>query len=309
MMNLLNIHKEVWYYLRQKPSSRYTKMEAFWDLLDRCTEEPYIYNRYNTQVEIKRGQFVSTFIDLASVWGWHRPTVTKFINDLVRLGVVEYTKHYSSIIFSFKGYGSMYPEVHNKQTVLLELQKQVESFFDDKISSEDLLRFCETFSVNYVQHFQASEGCSEGPKAYLSNENILSSLTFRLLVTCLRKHFHFLIFDSLFREHNLMSQNISIKDFADKCKSALHFFYKDWEEGDSTKFGEIALQLCHKYVDVLNSIMKTEGKVDGQQTEHSKVRETKISPNFDVSHSNPGSTPSLALKPEKSQISNEERQF
>lgn len=82
---------ELWYYLMGKhalPNSsketkhRFTKAEAFFDLLDRQRKS------LSTDDD---GYMDSSVMKLANCWGWMRPTAKKFLDTLAQMGVITQT--------------------------------------------------------------------------------------------------------------------------------------------------------------------------------------------------------------------------
>ena len=76
--------------LHQKTGERYTKFEAFRYLMQRqAVEDP-------DKSENHDGSFEVTITELSIDWGWHRHTVTAFLQKLVRLGYLTVEKTSSS---------------------------------------------------------------------------------------------------------------------------------------------------------------------------------------------------------------------
>lgn len=64
--------------------TRLTKAEAFFDLL----------NRQRLAISTKDDRYINDSIQqLATAWGWQRPTASKFINNLVSLGAIRLAPH------------------------------------------------------------------------------------------------------------------------------------------------------------------------------------------------------------------------
>ena len=74
--------KELADYLRQKEVERLSKFDAFHDLMERQARllvEP---------TEDNASTIVVTLTQLAGDWGWHRHSVSRFLDHLADLGVV-----------------------------------------------------------------------------------------------------------------------------------------------------------------------------------------------------------------------------
>ncbi len=76
--------------LHQKPGERYTKFEAFRYLMERqAVQKPDGPEDHTGPIEV-------TITELSVDWGWHRHTVTAFLQKLVRMGYLSVEKTTSS---------------------------------------------------------------------------------------------------------------------------------------------------------------------------------------------------------------------
>lgn len=73
-------------YLKPKSEDRYSKLEAYCDLLTRATSGTYSTSVVVGNLRILPGQFVATISELARKWQWQRATVRQFLTGLVNLG-------------------------------------------------------------------------------------------------------------------------------------------------------------------------------------------------------------------------------
>lgn len=80
--------KPVLDYLKEKSGERYTKLEAYCDLLDKASAGYVSEVLKKLDVELQPGQFAVTITDLAECWYWHRATVRSFLNGLEGLGQI-----------------------------------------------------------------------------------------------------------------------------------------------------------------------------------------------------------------------------
>ena len=72
--------------LHQKPGARYNKYEAFRYLMERqALQDPDGSGKHT-------GPFEVTLTELSIDWGWHRHTVTAFLQKLVRMGYLSVEK-------------------------------------------------------------------------------------------------------------------------------------------------------------------------------------------------------------------------
>ena len=76
--------------LHQPSGDRYTKFEAFRDLMQRQAVQNSDESKNHTS------PFFVTVSELSVQWGWHRHTVTAFLQKLVRMGYLSVEKTTSS---------------------------------------------------------------------------------------------------------------------------------------------------------------------------------------------------------------------
>ena len=76
--------------LHQPSGDRYTKFEAFRDLMQRQAVQNSDESKNHTS------PFFVTVSELSVLWGWHRHTVTAFLQKLVRMGYLSVEKTTSS---------------------------------------------------------------------------------------------------------------------------------------------------------------------------------------------------------------------
>ena len=74
-------------YLKPKQEDRFSKLEAFCDLLSRASNGASSCMCGDKKVDLLPGQFVATVSDLARTWQWQRATVRQFLEGLVTLAM------------------------------------------------------------------------------------------------------------------------------------------------------------------------------------------------------------------------------
>lgn len=90
-----SLPKELADLLHQKPDTRYSKYEAFRHLIELQAVEMLSHSEQELQ------PFIVTVTNLASLWNWHRHTVTVFLDDLMALGVITKEKIYDGFKLCF----------------------------------------------------------------------------------------------------------------------------------------------------------------------------------------------------------------
>ncbi|MFW5537735.1 MAG: hypothetical protein ACOCO8_08820, partial [Segatella copri] len=73
-------------FLKPKAEERYSKLEAYCDLLSKASSGAYQSPGTDGALQLLPGQFVATISELARQWQWQRATVRQFISGLTKLG-------------------------------------------------------------------------------------------------------------------------------------------------------------------------------------------------------------------------------
>ena len=108
-------------YLKPKSEDRFSKLEAYCDLLSRASSGAFVAAIGDRQEELVPGQFVASISELARKWKWQRATVRSFVEGLVALGQLSYKPFVKSYIFT------------------VNLQQRLSLYVD---STDDVLDFC-----------------------------------------------------------------------------------------------------------------------------------------------------------------------
>ena len=72
-------------YLKPKSEDRFSKLEAYCDLLSRASSGAFVAAIGDRQEELVPGQFVASISELARKWKWQRATVRPFVGGRVAL--------------------------------------------------------------------------------------------------------------------------------------------------------------------------------------------------------------------------------
>ena len=108
-------------YLKPKSEDRFSKLEAYCDLLSRASSGSFVASNGERQETLVPGQFVASISELARKWKWQRATVRSFVEGLVALGQLSYKPFVKSYIFT------------------VNLQQRLSLYVD---SADDVLDFC-----------------------------------------------------------------------------------------------------------------------------------------------------------------------
>ena len=134
--NAQSIDRSLLEFLKPKPEERYSKLEAYCDLLSRAATSAYTSKTGGRQIELLPGQFVATISELARKWQWQRATVRQFLEGLEDLGQLSSEAVAKNFVFS------------------VNLQQRLSIYVS---SSDDVLDFCAMQFARFIQGRTSAE--------------------------------------------------------------------------------------------------------------------------------------------------------
>ena len=125
-------------YLKPKQEDRFSKLEAYCDLLSRASNGATVCQYGDKRLELLPGQFVATVSDLARTWQWQRATVRQFLEGLVTLGQVQMEPFVKSYVFTVDKCKRMTLTVNNTDDLLDYCCMQFARYADGRLPAEDV---------------------------------------------------------------------------------------------------------------------------------------------------------------------------
>ena len=125
-------------YLKPKPQDRYSKLEAYCDLLSRAATSSYSAKVGGQQIELLPGQFVATISELGRKWQWQRATVRQFLEGLEDLGQISSIPVAKNQVFSVNLQQRLSIYVNSSDDVLDFCAMQFARFIEGRITAEEV---------------------------------------------------------------------------------------------------------------------------------------------------------------------------
>lgn len=125
-------------YLKPKPQDRYSKLEAYCDLLSRAATSAYSAKVGGQQIELLPGQFVATISELGRKWQWQRATVRQFLEGLEDLGQISSMPVAKNLVFSVNLQQRLSIYVNSSDDVLDFCAMQFARFIEGRITAEEV---------------------------------------------------------------------------------------------------------------------------------------------------------------------------
>lgn len=125
-------------YLKPKPQDRYSKLEAYCDLLSRAATGSFSAKVGGQQIELLPGQFVATISELGRKWQWQRATVRQFLEGLEDLGQISSVAVAKNQVFSVNLQQRLSIYVNSSDDVLDFCAMQFARFIEGRITAEEV---------------------------------------------------------------------------------------------------------------------------------------------------------------------------
>ena len=137
-----SVYRSLLEYLKPKSEERYSKLEAYCDLLSRASAGAYATPDAEGALQLLPGQFVASISEIARQWKWQRATVRQFITGLANLGQISTMPYSKSFIFS------------------VNLEQRLSLFVE---TPDDILDFC---AMQFVRFLKGRTKAQEVADAY-----------------------------------------------------------------------------------------------------------------------------------------------
>lgn len=136
--NAQTIDRSLLEYLKPKPEDRYSKLEAYCDLLSRAATGAYSAKVGGKQIELLPGQFVATISELGRKWQWQRATVRQFLEGLEDLGQISSVSVARNMVFTINLQQRLSIYVNSSDDVLDFCAMQFARFLEGRITAEEV---------------------------------------------------------------------------------------------------------------------------------------------------------------------------
>lgn len=176
-----NAERSLLEYLKPKQEDRFSKLEAFCDLLSRASNGASSCMCGDKKVDLLPGQFVATVSDLARTWQWQRATVRQFLEGLVTLGQVHMEPFVKSYVFTVSKSKRMSFDIQDADDVLDFCIMQFSRYTSGHLPAEEVANAFD----NYFDMRAEIAANSESPSREMISVLQGQTQVFSHLVICL----------------------------------------------------------------------------------------------------------------------------
>ncbi|WP_144499053.1 Replication protein O [Bacillus pumilus] len=122
MIGWIKLHRSIqdhWIYQEKRKFSKY---EAWLDLLMKASHKDYKFVSGNDLHELKKGELVTSIRKLGIHWSWSNTKVSQFLDLLKSDGMIEYKKDTKKTLITIVNYG-VYHDSENEKKTQIEHEK------------------------------------------------------------------------------------------------------------------------------------------------------------------------------------------
>ena len=136
----LDLDMELFEFLRSHGSDRFTKLDAFCDLINRLpvTKMGDEYDSLKKLLPYESDTFRATITELAQSWHWHRATVRTFLDGLERLGYLSKELDGKEYIFKIRMFSNVIVPISPQDALRITMVAVIDKMFNSGLSDEQI---------------------------------------------------------------------------------------------------------------------------------------------------------------------------
>ena len=156
----LDLDMELFEFLRSHGSDRFTKLDAFCDLINRLpvTKMGEEYDSLKKLLPYESDTFRATITELAQSWHWHRATVRTFLAGLEKLGYLTKELDGKEYIFKIKMVSNVVIPISMQDIMRTTMMVIIEKYFNSDMTDEQI---AEAFEKNTQETLKKMESATE----------------------------------------------------------------------------------------------------------------------------------------------------
>lgn len=180
----LDLDMELFEFLRSHGSDRFTKLDAFCDLINRLpvTKMGDEYDSLKKLLPYESDTFRATITELAQSWHWHRATVRTFLDGLEHLGYLTKELDGKEYIFKIRMFSNVVVPISKEEAMRFTMMAVLDKFFNSDMTDEQIAEQLEWNTQETLKKMESvTEENSHEKVAEIKTEFVLqaiSTLTF-----------------------------------------------------------------------------------------------------------------------------------
>lgn len=176
----LNLDMELFEFLRSHGSDRFTKLDAFCDLINRLpvTKMGEEYDSLKKLLPYESDTFRATITELAQSWHWHRATVRSFLDGLENLGYLTKELDGKEYIFKVSMHSNVLIPISKEDAMRFTMMAVIDKFFNSDMTDEQIAEQLERNTQETLKKMEsATEENSHEIVAEIKTEFVLQAIS------------------------------------------------------------------------------------------------------------------------------------
>ena len=176
----LNLDMELFEFLRSHGSDRFTKLDAFCDLINRLpvTKMGEEYDSLKKLLPYESDTFRATITELAQSWHWHRATVRSFLDGLENLGYLKKELDGKEYIFKVNMHSNVLIPISKEDAMRFTMMAVIDKYFNSDMTDEQIAEQLERNTQETLKKMEsATEENSHEIVADIKTEFVLQAIS------------------------------------------------------------------------------------------------------------------------------------
>lgn len=151
------------HYLRSKHNDRFSKIDAFCDLIDRMTEQGNCRKADTKEgsMPLCYGEFTGSISELANDWHWHRATVRTFLDGLESQGFLTKRLDGRNYIFRLRTSSGVLVPVANGDALRTVAYFLLHHWDEFNLTADDLAKYFENYEALALDSYTGTDYASD----------------------------------------------------------------------------------------------------------------------------------------------------
>ena len=176
----LDMDMELFEFLRSHGCDRYTKLDAFCDLINRLpvTKMGEEYDSLKKLLPYESDTFRATITELAQSWHWHRATVRSFLDGLENLGYLKKELDGKEYIFKVSMHSNVLIPISKEDAMRFTMMAVIDKYFNSDMTDEQIAEQLERNTQETLKKMEsATEENSHEIVADIKMEFVLQAIS------------------------------------------------------------------------------------------------------------------------------------
>lgn len=164
-----SIERSLLEFLKPKSEGRFSRLEAYCDLLALASSDTYTVKVAGKQLKMQPGQFISSISELSRKWQWQRATVRQFVDGLQSIRQLDIKPISKMFIFTINSAQYLSVRIKDVEDLKLFSEMQFKRFIIGTASVKETAESLDLYFL-YLSEISENENGSLDYQCKLSNQ-------------------------------------------------------------------------------------------------------------------------------------------